>query len=100
MKEDYNNSFNGKGNENFNVNGNRNLRVSIVAALFKVCTNTVMDKDLTTVLCKEYNARPLIIEKELTIFEVLGSEDKMDKLKLYLKDNGLIECIVSNSIAL
>lgn len=77
-----------------------NFKISITAALFKVCTNTVMDKDLTTVLFKEYNASPLIIEKEHTIFEVLGSEDKMDKLKLYLKDNGLIECIMSNNIAL
>ncbi|MFD1602164.1 hypothetical protein ACFSJW_17990 [Flavobacterium artemisiae] len=77
-----------------------NFKISITAALFKVCTNTVMDKDLTAVLFKVYNASPLIIEKEHTIFEVLGSEDKINKLKLYLEDNGLIECIMSNKIAL
>lgn len=89
-----------KEDNNFNVNDNFNFKISIVAALFKVCTNTIMDKDLTAVLFKEYNASPLIIEKEHTIFEVLGNEDKMDKLKLYLKDNGLIECVISNRIGL
>jgi acetolactate synthase-1/3 small subunit len=81
-------------------NFNDNFKISITAALFKVCTNTVMDKDLTAVLFKDYSASPLIIEKEYTIFEVLGSEDKMHTLKLYLKDNGLIEYIMSNKIAL
>lgn len=81
-------------------NFNDNFKISITAALFKVCTNTVMDKDLTAVLLKDYNASPLVIEKEYTIFEVLGSEDKIDKLKFYLEDKGLIECIISNKIAL
>ena len=69
-------------------------------ALFKVSTNAVMNDQNFNFLLSQYTAKYVCIEKEYTIIEVMGLENKIDELATLLHQYELIEFIKSSKIAL
>nr|WP_315247433.1 acetolactate synthase small subunit [uncultured Flavobacterium sp.] len=70
------------------------------AALYKVSTEMIMKEEKINHLMKQYNARFTVIEKDYTVFEVMGQENEIDNLTVALNRLGLVEFLKSSKIAL
>ena len=74
--------------------------ISTQTALYKLPTDMMINDKGLDPLLKKYNANFLSIEKEYTVFEVIGQKNEIDNLTTALNQYGLVEFIKSSTIAL
>lgn len=69
-------------------------------ALYKVPTDTIVEKVLVERLLRENGARAVVIRKDYTVFETTGHREETDKLIEVLQPYGLIEFVRSARVAI
>ncbi|MBB6500820.1 acetolactate synthase small subunit [Pedobacter cryoconitis] len=69
-------------------------------ALYKVPTDTIVEKVLVERLLRENGARAVVIRKDYTVFETTGHRTETDKLIEVLQPYGLIEFVRSARVAI
>lgn len=69
-------------------------------ALYKVPTDTIVEKVLVERLLRENGARAVVIRKDYTVFETTGHRQETDKLIEVLQPYGLIEFVRSARVAI
>ncbi|TDQ08715.1 acetolactate synthase small subunit [Pedobacter metabolipauper] len=69
-------------------------------ALYKVPTDTIVEKVLVERLLRENGARAVVIRKDYTVFETTGHREETDKLIEVLQPFGLIEFVRSARVAI
>lgn len=69
-------------------------------ALYKVPTETIVEKVVVERLLRENGARAVVIRKDYTVFETTGHRQETDKLIQVLQPYGLIEFVRSARVAI
>jgi len=69
-------------------------------ALYKVPTDTIVEKVVVERLLRENGARAVVIRKDYTVFETTGHRSETDKLIEVLQPYGLIEFVRSARVAI
>ncbi len=69
-------------------------------ALYKVPTDTIVEKVIVERLLRENGARAVVIRKDYTVFETTGHREETDKLIEVLQPYGLIEFVRSARVAI
>lgn len=69
-------------------------------ALYKVPTDTIVEKVSVERLLREYGARAVVIRKDYTVFETTGHREETDRLIAVLQPYGLIEFVRSARVAI
>lgn len=69
-------------------------------ALYKVPTDTIVEKVVVERLLRENGARAVVIRKDYTVFETTGHRQETDKLIEVLQPYGLIEFVRSARVAI
>jgi len=69
-------------------------------ALYKVPTETIVEKVVVERLLRENGARAVVIRKDYTVFETTGHREETDKLIEVLQPYGLIEFVRSARVAI
>ncbi|RAJ28843.1 acetolactate synthase small subunit [Pedobacter cryoconitis] len=69
-------------------------------ALYKVPTDTIVEKVVVERLLRENGARAVVIRKDYTVFETTGHRTETDKLIEVLQPYGLIEFVRSARVAI
>jgi acetolactate synthase-1/3 small subunit len=69
-------------------------------ALYKVPTDTIVEKVVVERLLRENGARAVVIRKDYTVFETTGHREETDKLIEVLQPYGLIEFVRSARVAI
>jgi acetolactate synthase-1/3 small subunit len=69
-------------------------------ALYKVPTETIVEKVVVERLLRENGARAVVIRKDYTVFEATGHREETDKLIEVLQPYGLIEFVRSARVAI